>query len=87
MENQTHSFIVRIWRESDEEIVTWRGLIEDIGQNDRLYFYDLDSITNFIRNQIGNETEKVDNRWYRLWNGTKHEINRFWNGILRRSKH
>ena len=87
MENQTHSFIVRIWRESDDETIIWRGLIEDVGQKNRLYFYDLDSITSFIRNQIDDKTDKVDNHWYRLWNGTKHEIHRFWNGILHRSKH
>jgi hypothetical protein len=87
LENQTHSFIVRIWRESDEESIIWRGLIEDVGQKDRLYFSDLESITSFIRHQIGNQTEKIEDKRPRLWNWTRHEIERFWNGILRRSRY
>lgn len=87
MENQTHSFIVRIWRESDEESTIWRGLIEDVAQKDRLYFCDLESITSFIRHQINNKTDTVDNQRFRLWNWTRHEIERFWNGVLHRFRY
>ena len=56
MEQDTYSFIVRIWQESEEdtdEPMAWRGSIEQVGSDQRLYFYDLEGILRFIETQTG----------------------------------
>ena len=64
----THSFIVRIWHEAvDNEgnILTWRGSVEHVGSDRRLYFSGLDEFTKFIRE----ESELPDSRstwWGRI---------------------
>ncbi|MCB0180913.1 MAG: hypothetical protein KDI62_21985 [Anaerolineae bacterium] len=56
MQNNHHSFIVRIWFEATEaaEIArTWRGSIEQVGQQNRLYFQDLAAMCDFIQDEAG----------------------------------
>ena len=56
MQNDTYSFVVRIWQESvdsDGNVVAWRGSIDDVGDGERTYFADLERILPFIRKQIG----------------------------------
>jgi hypothetical protein len=55
---ETYSFVVRIWQEAvdgDGTILAWRGSIDDVGNAERSYFSDLDSIAPFIQRQIGVE--------------------------------
>ncbi len=55
-EQDTFSFIVRIWYETAAERKdqpVWRGSIDYVGQNKRLYFQDLDGIKRFIQEQAG----------------------------------
>jgi len=50
-EDNTHSFIVRIWlepREIQNEPPEWRGMIEHLPSGDRRYLRDLDEISSFI---------------------------------------
>lgn len=56
MENDTYSFVVRIWPEavdSEGNVTVWRGSIDDVGNGERSYFDDLDSVVPFIRQQTG----------------------------------
>jgi hypothetical protein len=58
LQNDQFSFIVHIWREAEDrenDISTWRGSIDDVSSNKRLYFNDLDGITRFIEEQVGNK--------------------------------
>ncbi len=58
MKDHTHSFIVHIWDaaaqmpDQDGKAVSWRGSIDYVGSNKRLYFQDLDSIVRFIQEQV-----------------------------------
>ena len=77
MENDTHSFIVRIWHEEDpsgEKITSWRGSIEQVGNDKRLYFYDLQGIIRFIREQTGIQSDQPPSWWQSLWSRLRHEF-------------
>jgi hypothetical protein len=67
MEEDTQSFIVRIWRElvgKDGRALLWRGSINHVGSNQRLYFRDFESVVEFIRNKAGLRTEPGS--WWKL---------------------
>jgi len=53
MERREHRFVVRIWFEtgsgSDGQ---WRGAVEHLGQERRLYFSSLGDLTDFIKVRI-----------------------------------
>ena len=50
---KSHSFIVRIWNEAEEDgKPAWRGSIEKVGNNEKLYFSRLDNMARFIQEQI-----------------------------------
>jgi hypothetical protein len=56
LENETHAFIIRIWIEAggcENVAPVWRGSIDHVGANQRLYFSDLDGVNRFIQEQIG----------------------------------
>jgi hypothetical protein len=59
VQSDTHSFIVRIWYEgldNDSTMKTWRGSIEHVGYGQRVHFYDLERVVNFIQDQAGLKT-------------------------------
>lgn len=76
MDDNTHSFIVRIWQEkSDENSLeavidpqltqkNWRGWIEAVGSGHRLYFQDLQSALRFIQESAG-IAKPAKNSWLR----------------------
>ena len=50
------SFVVRIWRETSNgagRAPTWRGSVEQVGTDERLYFQDLREMERFIRQRSG----------------------------------
>ena len=56
MQSQHYSFVVRVWLEgthSEQETAIWRGSIERVGSDGRMYFSDFDGITRYIQTQIG----------------------------------
>ena len=59
-EENSHSFIVRIWlepRELAEAVPEWRGVVEHVASGERRYFIDLDDLLNFIASHLdGKET-------------------------------
>lgn len=55
MQTDTYAFIIRIWHEAidPKEKIVWRGSIERVGTEQRLYFFDLDCMLQFIQDQAG----------------------------------
>jgi len=53
---KSHSFIVRIWNDSvGNGKSVWRGSIEKVGSDRKIYFSHLDGVVRFIQDQIGYE--------------------------------
>lgn len=77
VQGDTHAFIVRIWHEAlDDEgnIVAWRGSIDHVGSDNRLYFQDLDGIVRFIKERAGVNTKRSRFSWKSLLTRTGHDI-------------
>ena len=56
MQDDTYSFVVRIWHEAldgDGRIVAWRGSIDHVGSGERAHFDDLDQMLEFIQRRVG----------------------------------
>ena len=68
-DGQPLSFIVRITCEQLDEhgrVALWRGSVERVGVNQRLYFQDLESIKRFIQEEC--RLQKGPLPWWReLW--------------------
>lgn len=55
-EEQTHSFIIRLWLEEwqdEKDSVMWRGHITHVASGERRYLQTLDGITAFIGPYLG----------------------------------
>ncbi|MBG7609482.1 MAG: hypothetical protein IZT55_01310 [Anaerolineae bacterium] len=79
MNADTHSFIIRVWHEaqdSDGNILAWRGSIDHVGSNKRLYFQNLDGISNFIQEQSGVRKTKKGSLWRAPFIWIENEINK-----------
>jgi hypothetical protein len=66
VENDIQAFIVRIWHEEEDdqqERLIWRGSIEEVGSDKRLYFYDLDGIIRYIQEHTGIDARRSLTRW------------------------
>ena len=77
MEDDTHSFVVRIWHEAvDDEgqPTAWRGYVDDIGSGERFHFHDPSEIGNLIAQQIGLKS-KSRSRWRELLAKIRREMN------------
>ena len=77
MEDDTHSFVVRIWHEAlDQEgnPTAWRGYVDHIASGKRYYFADLKGIVSFIEQQLKWKTESPS-RWQSLWARLRREKN------------
>lgn len=56
VQGDTQSFVVRIWHEAVDnsgQVIAWRGSIDHVGSEKRLYFQDLETIAQFIQNETG----------------------------------
>lgn len=72
MENETHAFIIRVWYEAQDnegKILTWRGSIDHVGGNKRLYFQDLNGVVKFIQEQSGiyKKQHSINLRSFVMW--------------------
>ena len=79
LENETHAFIIRVWYEAQDnegKVMTWRGSIDHVGGNKRLYFQDLNGAVHFIQEQSGidNKQNYINMRTFVLW--IQNEINK-----------
>jgi len=75
IENDTQSFIIRIWHEwVDEEknVTIWRGSIDHVGTGQRLYFHDLEGVTRFIQDYLQVKQQRTP-RWQVLLDKLTHE--------------
>jgi hypothetical protein len=79
------SFIVRVWKESsaavDVKPAGWRGSIEQVGLNQRVYVHNLESILAFIQEQTGMQVERPHSA-LRLWRG----LRRWWTTTMTRKR-
>jgi hypothetical protein len=75
MEEEPHSFIIRIWESTSDQAKqtkkTWRGSIDYVGSGKRLYFNDFDSIATFIREQVYADGLQAVERWEALVERTR----------------
>ena len=72
-ESRTHSFIIKIWLE-DEEQKTWRGHVTHVPDGARRYFENLNEILTFIgaylqMPEVNPGEKKTLKRWLRRWRG------------------
>lgn len=71
---ESFSFIVRVWKDSSaasDRPADWRGSIEQVGNNQRMYVHHLESILAFIEEQTG------------MWRERPHSIRALWRGLRR----
>lgn len=72
---ESFSFIVRVWKESSAAVednqAGWRGSIEQVGLNQRVYVHQLESILSFIEEQTGMQGNRP------------HAIRALWSGLRR----
>jgi hypothetical protein len=69
VQNETQSFVVRIWHEvvsGQGKEVVWRGSIDHVGADQRLYFADLDAAKRFIEERAGMAV-RSRSRWAAFW--------------------
>jgi hypothetical protein len=76
LEDNAHSFVVKIWPEGVDEktgVVTWRGRITHVPGGERRYLKDLDDVTVFMASYLESMGVKLTARWRvrnclkRLW--------------------
>lgn len=79
-QGDSFSFIVRVWKESshtaDDNPAGWRGSIERVGLNQRMYVHQLDSILAFIEEQTGMQV-KQPHPIKAVWRA----LRRYWSSI------
>ena len=75
MDKDYDSFVIHIWYESSSgtnQPADWRGTIDHVGEDKRLYFCELEGMQRFIQEQTGihlaNRVHKFSTRIRRLWN-------------------
>jgi len=79
LNTDTHSFIIRVWYEAQDSngnILAWRGSIDHVDSNKRLYFQNLDGIAHFIQEQSGVRRAEKCSIWRAPLNWIKNEINK-----------
>jgi hypothetical protein len=82
---ESFSFIVRVWKESSSTAADnpagWRGSIEQVGQNQRFYIHQLDSILAFIEEQTGMRVERPH-----TISALRKGLRRWWNKMFAQSR-
>lgn len=69
LKSDEFAFIVRIWKDSNDSdglVSGWHGSIDHVGSNQRLYFYQLESILQFVRERTGIGIKPVKSWWKKL---------------------
>jgi len=72
--SQDHTFIIRINPEEKDvqgRVIYRRGSIEHVGDDQRLYFQNLDSILPFIKEHCGFQIKSLP-WWQTLWARIRH---------------
>jgi len=69
LEKDTQSFIIRVWREGQDDesaLSSLRGTIDHVGSGQRVYFRDVGRVARFIEQQIGLAHEPSESWWKRV---------------------
>lgn len=68
MGNNVHAFVIRVWNESieAENSDAWRGYIEHVNHDSRMYFSDFEGVARFIQQQVGVQSTPRG-AWWRGW--------------------
>ncbi len=77
MNNDSKSFIVRIWIDSapeDSAEPAWRGVIEHVGSSDRQHFHELGDVTRFIAEKTGLASGDPENWWPAVKEWARNEL-------------
>jgi hypothetical protein len=53
-------------QDDEGHIVAWRGSIDHVGSDQRLYFHDLEGILRFIEEQTGMDAGRPSSKWKAL---------------------
>jgi hypothetical protein len=64
LKETTHAFIVRLWiepRELKDAEPIWRGVIEDVEGDERVYFNHLDKVNTYFAKYLEKIGIKIDN--------------------------
>ena len=86
LHSQNYSFVVRVWLDgtySDGKITIWRGSIEQVGSDRRIYFSDLDGITRIIQTQIGLEVPPSPTGLRLTLEQIQNGVRKFWKRLFR----
>jgi len=74
--NDAHTFIVRVWRENDEDHSNreplWRGLISHVGSSRQRYFLDVSEVARFIQEYTSIQIQIRIPWWQVLINRIRH---------------
>lgn len=90
MEDDNHSFVVRIWYErvdNDGKPTVWRGSIEHVSSGKRLHFYKLESVVCFIQEQARLNLERSKYHWLSLTRQLKQEITKGYARLWHKCSH
>lgn len=76
MGKDIHAFVIRIWNEGNGAGNTkiWRGYIEHVNHDSRMYFSDLTGIARFIQKQTNYQSEEPVSRWHDWLSWVTHAI-------------
>jgi hypothetical protein len=86
LNTETHAFIIRIWCEPSGEAerpIMWRGSVEHVGKNQRIYFSDLKKAVQFIQAQIKLMPPPERTDWKAAWKRLKNKIMEYYEKIGR----
>jgi hypothetical protein len=84
LQNQNYSFVVRLWLEDtqdDRGPAIWRGSIEQVGSDRRIYFSGLDGIAPIIQARVGVSAAPSHFRWQQ-WSTIKIRFEQFWKHLF-----
>lgn len=68
MDNPPHVFIVRVWQDSRDAILEWRGSVEYVPTQERVFFRHTKKVTDFMLQKTGSHIPHYDNRlsaWFK----------------------
>jgi hypothetical protein len=80
LKKDIEAFIVRIWQEAENmkgRGDIWRGSIVHVGSNRQLYFYNLESIARFIRENTEGQADESSG-------GSQRQADYHWQSSLKR---
>jgi hypothetical protein len=76
LEKDTHAFVIRVWNEGNSAGKTkiWRGYIEHVNHDSRMYFSDINGVARFIQKQIGFQSEETTSGWHAWLSWITHAV-------------